>query len=254
MTDRNAVLRSVTDSEDKLFLSSACDKCDRSEKIQKTVYTRFMTPRQALLLRDRIPNIRFFGGYSDGERVMAAFVPNEWEDVRFPICAIKIKNIGKKQLGHRDYMGSILALGITRELIGDIVVTDEGAIVFVCEEIADFITDNLTKVASSGVRLTLCENTEDIQIQRDFKEISATVSSMRLDCIISAALGKSRSMAVSFISEGLVNVNYDTEKSVSRVVKDKDVISVRGFGKMIINTDLYLTKKGRIHINIQKYI
>ena len=251
------VLKSVTDSEDKILLSSVCDKCDRSEKTQSAVYTRFLTPRQAILVKERLSHfsiLSFFGGYDEAERVMAAFLPNEWEEADFPLCAIEIKNIGKKELGHRDYMGSILSLGITRELVGDIVTTDTGAFVFVCEEIADFIMQNLTKVASSGVRLTLCENTEDISIERNFKETSATVSSMRLDCIVSAALGKSRSASADLISQGLVQVNYDTTKNVSHTVKDSDIISVRGFGKMIVNTDLYLTKKGRIHINIRKYI
>ena len=256
MTDRIAVLKGITDSEDKIFLSSVCDKCDRCEKTQRAVYTRFLTPRQALMVKERFSwtDFRFFGGYEDAERVMVAFLPNEWEEAEFPLCAVKIKNVGKKELGHRDYMGTILSLGITRELVGDIVVTSEGALVFVCAEIADFIMDNLTKVASSGVRLTLCENTDDIKVERSFKETSATVSSMRLDCVISAALGKSRSVGAEYISQGMVNVNYDEEKSVSRTVKDGDVISVRGFGKMIIDTDLYLTKKGRIHINIRKYI
>lgn len=257
MTDRDKVLKSVADSEDRLFLSSVCDKLDKSEKIQSCVYTRFVTPRQAMLVKERLSgytDIRFFGGYDGAERVMVSFVPNDWEVPNFPLLCIKIKNIGKKELGHRDYMGSILSLGISRELVGDIVITDEGALVFVCREISDFIMQNLTKVASSGVRLTLCENTEDIKVERNFKVISATVSSMRLDCVISAATGKSRSGASASVSEGLVSVNYDEEKNVSRIIKDGDTISLRGFGKMIVNTDLYLTKKGRIHINIRKYI
>lgn len=257
MTDRKTVLWGITDTEDRVFLSHVCDRCDLSCKTQTVMYTRFLTPRQALLVGERlggICDIRFYGGFDGAERCIAAFVPNEWEELCYPICALKVDNLSKRALSHRDYLGSILALGISRELIGDIVVSDEGAVVMLCRDIADFVMMNLSKVGSVGIRLSVMKDTDTLGIEKSFKDTSGTVSSMRLDCVVSAALGKSRTGAAALITDGLVNVNYNAVKNVSYTVKDGDVISVRGFGKMIVETDLALTKKGRVHINIRKYI
>lgn len=247
----------ITDSEDKLFLSAMCDKCDRSEKTHKIIYTRFLTPRQVILIKDRLSDfcrVEFFGGYEGADRLMAAFLPEYAPEPEYPICAAEITDMGKRELSHRDYMGSILGLGISRELVGDIVVTPKGATVLLCREIADFVEMNLTKVGSSGIKLAITDNTDSLETEKQFKEIGATVSSMRIDCIVSAATGKSRSAALSYIREGIVSVNYDVVKSPSLCVGDGDVISVRGFGKMKLATDLNLTKKGRIYVKICKYI
>lgn len=257
MTDRKMVLCGITDAEDKMFLSHICDLCDRSDKTGMIMYTRFMTPRQAHLVGERLSHIydiRFFGGFDGAERLMAAVVPNDWEEISYPMCAVRVDNLSKKELSHRDYLGSILALGITRDNLGDIAVAEDGAYVLSCVDIADYIVTNLTKIGSSGVRLSVAEDVSALEITKNFKTISATVSSMRLDCIVSAMTGKSRSVASELISDGLVSVNYDEVKSVSHTVKDKDVLSVRGFGKARVETDMTLTKKGRTHINIQKYI
>ena len=257
MTDRKALLCGISDPEDRIFLSHICDLCDRSEKTGMIIYTRFMTPREAHLTGERLSrlyDIRFFGGFDGAERLMAAIVPNDWEEPLYPMCAVRVDNLSKKELSHRDYLGSILALGITRDNIGDIAVSDTGAYVISCADIADYIVSNLTKIGSSGVRLTVEEDVSSLKITKSCKTVSATVSSMRLDCIVSAMTGKSRSVASQIIADGLACVNYDVVKSVSHIIKDKDVLSVRGFGKARVETDMTLTKKGRTHINIQKYI
>lgn len=257
MTDRKAVLHGITDTEERMFLSHICDMCDKSEKTLRVMYSKFMSPRQELLVKERLAplyDIRFFGGFEGAQRVMAAVVPNDWEECEFPMCAVRADNLGKRELTHRDYLGSILALGITRDNIGDIATSEDGAYVFMCRDIAEYIMTNLTKVASSGVRLTREDDFSKVEVTVNFKVVSATVSSMRLDCIVSAATGKSRSVSASFIAEGLVNVNYTPVKSVSYMVKDKDVLSVRGFGKAVVETDMTLTRKGRTHINIKKYV
>lgn len=257
MTDREHILFGVDDSEERLVLSHMCDLYRKSEKTQKILYTRFMTPRQILLAKERfggVADLEFGGGFDDAERCMAAFVPNDREQTSFPLCGIDITNTGKRELSHRDYLGALLSLGITRDKIGDIVVTPKGAVAVVCTDIADFIANNLTKVASCGIKIEIVHDMAGLVIEKKFSDTSCTVSSMRLDCIVSGATGKSRSQSVSLIAEGLVSVNYSQEKNVSHIVKNGDVVTIRGFGKMIVQTDMSLTKKGRIHINIRKYV
>ena len=255
MIDRKQVLWGITEDEDKLFLSRMCDLLQRSEDIYKILYTKFLNPRQQLLIKDRLHgDIRFFGGYEGAERLVAAFVPSEWEEPEFPIAAVKISPTNKRVYSHRDYHGSLLGLGITRELIGDIVVDGSSATVILMEDMADFVMMNLTGVASAKVRITEVKDMAYLASMRSFKESDVTVSSLRFDCVLSAVANKSRSETASLIASGMASVNYDVSKNPSLKINSGDIISLRGFGKALIETDGNLTKKGRIHIKIKKYV
>ena len=257
MTDRKQVLWGITNDEDKLFLSRMCDLCDKSETTGLIMHSRFLTPREQMLLNDRekdFLNTVLLGGYDDADRKLAVFVPNEWQKMPFPISAVRVTPTNKRTYSHRDYLGSVLSLGIVREFVGDIVTDDSGAVIFVMEEIADFIMMNLSRVAHATVKTTLLKPPFELKTDKKFKEAGATVSSLRLDCVLSAILGKSRAISAEFIQEGITQVNYEVVKSVTHKIKNGDVISVKGFGKAQVATDERLTKKGRIHIDIKKYL
>ena len=240
-----------------MFLSKMCDLAQKAENTGRIMYSKFLNPAQRHLVNDRLSRfseISFFGGYEDPDRSVAAFKADTWEELRYPVKAIKIVPSSKKQYSHRDYLGSLLGLGITRELIGDIIITEKGAVVAVAEEIADFIMMNLSRVASATVKLSVTEDLGIYARENRFKETSATVSSLRLDCVLSAVANKSRLNSASCISEGIVSVNYEIVKNTSHQIKNGDVISLKGFGKAIVETEGNLTKKGRIHISIKKYV
>ncbi len=257
MTDRKSVLWGITDDGDRLFLSRMCDLCDRSIKTGLITYSRFLSPREQILVSDRqilFGNISFFGGYGDAERRILAFVPNDWEELSFPISYISARPTNNRQYSHRDYLGSLLALGITRELTGDIAVTEEGAVIAVLAEIADFVSMNLIRVASATVKVNILDKSAFPEGTKTFLSVSATVSSLRLDCVLSAVLGKSRTHSQELISEGSVSVNYNAVKNASLILKEGDIVSARGSGKFKLKTIGSLTKKGRTHIEAKKYI
>lgn len=257
MIDRKQVLWGITDDEDKLFLSRMCDLSSKSETTYRIMYSRFLNPKQQMLVTERLSgytDVAFFGGFDGADRVMAAFIPSEWDEPSYPIVGVEIVPTNKRTYSHRDYLGSLLGLGITRELIGDIIITEKGAVVAVAEEIADFIMMNLSRVASATVKLSVTEDLGIYARENRFKETSATVSSLRLDCVLSAVANKSRLNSASCISEGIVSVNYEIVKNTSHQIKNGDVISLKGFGKAIVETEGNLTKKGRIHISIKKYV
>lgn len=255
MADRKKILWGITDDEERLFLSKMCDIAEKSEVSHKVMFSRFLNPGERMLIESRMADdfsFSFFGGFDDAERTIVAF-GNAWEDIEYPLCAVKIECRGKKALSHRDYLGSVLSLGIKREHVGDILVKDTDALMFLTDEISDFVLMNLNRIASQTIKIYVTDDLSQFETQRRFKEADITVSSMRLDCVLSAVTGRSRSQSVSLIEEGLCNVNYSTVKNVRAQVKDGDIIAVRGFGKCVIETDNALTKKGRIHIKIKKY-
>lgn len=258
MINKAKIILQSDDDEIKLVLSKACDLYAKSEKSTKAFYTKFLTPLEAAIIKGRFPqnelSINFSGGYEDAERQVCAFYTYE-EDVNFPITALYLKLKGKNaNLSHRDYLGSLLSTGIKREVLGDIVLQEGGAYVFCLEEIADYIMESLTKIGGVGVSIRKIDSLGEISIKREFQKLSSTVSSLRCDCVVASALNLARSKACELIERGFVTHNYEQLKSVSAQVKDGDVLSARGYGKFKVSTDGHLTKKGRIHIDIYKYV
>lgn len=256
MINKKQILWGVTDSEDKLFLSKMCDIAARSINTGMTMFSRFLNPGQRLMLEGRFSDeteISYFGGYDGADRTVAAFGGNPNND-EFPICALKITAKNKAVYSHRDYLGSLLSLGITRELLGDIVINGEYAVLFCTADISEFITMNLSRVASATVKLEYIEDLSELNIKRQFKESSLTVSSMRFDCVLSTVCGKSRSETAALIGQGLACINHSPSKNTSARINSGDVLSLRGFGKFTVETDNSVTRKGRIHINVKKYI
>ena len=260
MVNRKEVLFGLLNNDDKTFMSLMCDKADRAIKTKTATYTKFVAPREQNLISERMSRfvqIKCFGGFDDSERNIVCFADYDdfYGEIEFPIDVLKINATNKKVYSHRDYLGSILALGIKRELIGDIVINDECAYVFCHNEISDYIIYNLEKIANARVVIDKCDDISEADIpQKQFKQRNDTVTSLRLDCVVSAAANMSRATSSDAVKKGLVSLNYDTNCHVATTVSDGDVISVRGYGKFIINTDGTLTKKGRYHIQILQYI
>ena len=194
------------------------------------------------------------GGYENAERVIACFYNNELSYL--PIICLKIINSSAKfsqNLTHRDYLGSILGLGIDRGKIGDIIVGDDCTYCFVVDKIADYIVNNLTKVKNAFVTVQICDDYKE-HIQPKFKEITGSISSLRLDCILSLAFNISRSQVTSKISDGLVYVNGRIITTNSYNIKDGDIISVRHLGRFKFDSIMGNTKKDRYFVKLYKYI
>ena len=104
-----------------------------------------------------------------------------------------------------------------------------------------------------GVKTRFADG-EALSREDKFSEITATVASLRLDCIISAALKVSREKAAALIRSGSVSVNHGITESVSENVSEGSVLSVRGSGRFILSEIGGSTKKDRIHITIKKYL
>ena len=149
---------SQTEKEDKLILSRAEDAVDIAERSYQIKTVGFLNPHQRSLIVKKVYssndiNVSFNGGYEDAERCMMICCP-QYVDINIDeiIHVIRIKGRDVGKLNHRDYLGSLMGLGITRENIGDILCVDDGAIVFVKKDIASFIMQNLEKIGRHGIK------------------------------------------------------------------------------------------------------
>ena len=210
------------------------------------------TPKQ-----DWYTRYETYGGYEFSERQMVAFLPDALcYEKSYPICALKIEPLQKKfaeKLSHRDYLGSILSLGIDRCKIGDILVEDEYAILFVHQTLKNFLFEELTRIRHTSIMLSEID-ADAVSYQPKFKEICGTVSSLRLDSLLSLAFASSRSKLVSYIENGKVFVNGKLITSNGFQIKENDIVSVRGLGRFQFKESINQTKKGRYYVKIYLYV
>ena len=189
-------------SDAQKLLEARIDDSLRQSDRGELVCGNFLTPADRayaeIVLRARRASDRafFFGGYSGAERTRIFFIPSYLTDLdgsaeekartycneefSSSICSIIIKGSGYRNLSHRDYLGSILSLGIERREIGDIVVTGEyEAIVFSTDRICNYLITNLEKIATDKVKVKIFDLPEDFKVQKNTVRINDTVASQR---------------------------------------------------------------------------
>lgn len=191
------------------------------------------------------------GGYDESERKIVFIYPfyMYYEDISETLRFIQIEgNFKFKSISHKDYLGSLLSLGIKREKIGDIIIHENFCQVIVTFDICDFILMNLEKVARNNVKLKEISRKEVLYNPPNYKEINFTVSSSRIDCIISGLYNISRQESAKLINNEKVQVNYEKVISCSKEIKSKSLISVRGKGRSQIINIGDLTKKGKFKV------
>lgn len=250
-------------NEEALVINKILDKGKLAAIKQHSVYTDFLNlHEQSLFLAsaDQLTGIYhiFYGGYDYSERKIIAFYPDymDQEDIIYPIDALKIYPRNKKfsnNLTHRDFLGSILGLGITRAKVGDIIVNDDFALAFVCRSISDFIMSSLEMVKQTVVDVELLHTIPEEVTTPKYKDIRGTVSSIRLDSIVSLAFPLSRGKAVASIKSKNVYINSKLIVSPSCKLREGDIVSVRGMGKFLFHSIGNKTKKDRIYIELKRY-
>lgn len=219
-------------------------------------FTAFLDMRQYTMLASQLQagSYRFFGGYPQAERGILCIHPQDFppEDDEFPLVCLTFTHRESDKLSHRDVLGSIMAQQVQRDTIGDIIVTS-GKIQCFATPTAAAVCLQLEKIGRVGVKVTdslpfSCE------IHQEMREISGTVAAPRLDAVLRTALNTGRNACAEFIRGGLVSLNYVQVQDVSCHVAEGDVFSVRGHGKFRLSELSGPTKKGRLHITIEKYL
>lgn len=198
-----------------------------------------------------------FGGYEGAERCMVRFGSEELFGYpeAFPVVCLKIRPLMQKfadDLGHRDFLGALMNLGIERSTLGDIILKDNVGYLFCMETIAPFITENLTKVKHTSV---LCEETKEIPPfgKEDLSEIKIQISSERIDSVVAKVYHFSRSESVEYFRQKKIFVNGRLCENNSYFLKPADAVTVRGHGKFIFEGAMGLSKKGKLNATVSVY-
>ncbi len=243
------------------FINHIADLSKRSEEKNIYTYSNFLNAAQqdeVLKNRKSLGFFTLFGGIDGTDRKMLRFGKEEelYYEEDFPIDCIKIEPKNKKfadMLSHRDFLGATMNLSVEREHIGDIIIKDNTAFVFVTKKMSSFIAEGLTRIKHTEVICSLTEFDESAELFT-IQEKEVISSSARVDCIICAVYNLSRSSAENLFEAKKVFINSSLCESPSKTLKENDVISVRGYGKFILGKELSATKKGRIRYCVGIYV
>ncbi|MBE7048862.1 MAG: hypothetical protein E7393_05790 [Ruminococcaceae bacterium] len=247
----------MTVVEEKLLLARLADLERQAERGNKPCFSRFLDPGEIRIFTEKmrpfLPTL-LWGGYEDAERKMVGFFPDFMNpDIAgFPLCALRFS--AAEPLGHRTVLGSVMGLGLERNLIGDVATEATGPLLFTCEAAREYLCMNLTRAGKIPVKVTEAPIATISVLPREWLPISGTVASLRLDCVLGLLMGVSRAGAEDLLKHEMVSVNFSVCTKGSSLLSAGDVLSVRKFGRAELLEICGETKKGRIRIILKKYI
>ncbi len=250
--------------DDKWFIGHMEDLAVTADQTGYVAFSDFLDDHQRSLLsklEGRLPVcLDYFGGYADAERVMAVFYPDYMEDSLHEIMQEELQLLWiqpldlrfvKKIPGHRDYLGALMGTGIRRDKLGDLLTTDKGAYLWVKRDIAPYLMQELTGVGPTSVMIHPVDASEMPQPEGGTESV-VSVSSMRLDAVISRGFNMGRSEAAKWIVAGKAMRNGLQILDVDKTVAVGDKLTLRGKGLLKIKENKGLSKSGRIQLLVER--
>lgn len=232
--------------------------CQRAVQRDQPLYSHFLNLAEqrdaAIAARKAGAEASFFGGRADCERKMlgvGAFAPPE---EAFPIACLLIAPRGARfaqPLAHRDVLGSLMGLGIEREVLGDIAVRQEGAYIFCESRMADFIMGALEKVGGAFVDCRMSAPPEGAL--RAVRQTRIPVNAPRADAVIARLYGLSRGDAQTLFRQGRVFMDDAPCERPDDTLKEGQILSVRGYGRARYAGIDGQSKKGKLYLLMEIY-
>lgn len=260
----------MVDKDIQLLLRHIQDMIQRCYMQNHPYYSDFLSMEESSAVMDMLSGHREItlhleGGYAGAERQLLAMTPMDYGGADIlPIRCIRIEPVGYRfhdEPEHRDFLGALMHLGINRSMLGDIILKQEMkkghsfpvAYVICTEKICPFIVDNLTRVKHTPVH---CEESDFLlqDYEPALEELTGTVSSERLDAVVAFLTNQSRSKVSALLYAKKVFVNHTLMQNGSYLLKENDVLRIRGYGKYIYQSGKDHSRKGRLVIHVYKYI
>lgn len=266
--DKQQLLKDYKRQEDKICLSQILDKIEFSKSREKLETTDFLDMYQVSLVENffrkiKFENYKLYGGYNNCERKVAIIYPEKYDenmleknyDKILKVVRVMLPEEERGKYTHRNYLGGIVKLGLNREKVGDILVSNEGADIITVQNFANILKEqlpSLTRFEKSDIEIEDIQNLKKIEVK--IEEIKIIVPSLRLDNIVSDLARTSRSKAVQIIAQERVFINGQNETKPSKQLKLNDVVTIRGKGRFIIKEFAGNTRSGRTVLVIEKYV
>lgn len=244
--------------EDRLLLAKVWDKISAGMRRNIPANTGFLSPRELEMchfLFGDAQGLTAYGGYPEAERKMLCYFPDYMEGAEeYPLVCLRAAFYEGDSPSHRDFLGALMGTGINRETVGDICVSKGSCDFFVTEEIAPYILQQFTGAGRVKVRLSQISLSDVAVPEPEIREIRDTLTSMRLDSVIASGFRIGRSLAVQYVTQGKAAIDGLPCEKPDKTVAVGSKISVRGLGKIKLESVNGQTKKGRISVVIHRYV
>jgi len=261
MNKRELLDRAASTAEERMTLARVLDKYEQCQRGGFMTHTDFLTAQEQSAAEDLLRSVgewesHFWGGYEGAERKVMFFLPEWQEEIgdELPFGFLRASFYTANALSHRDFLGSLMGLGLTREKIGDILVTEKSADIAVMDSVAAFLMDNWTAAGRTALKVERISPHVLHIPQTKVRRIRATVMSLRLDSIAAEGFGMSRSKAADLINDGKVHLNHRLCQRTDAAVEAGSVISARGLGKFTVTNIEGVSKKGRTFVELERYL
>ncbi len=232
--------------------------CRRAADRYQPLFSRFLTldeQKQAeIACRKYGAQYRFFGGMADCERRMLGAGAEAPEEDEFPIRCLRIVPRSLKfgqALAHRDVLGTVMGLGLERELVGDIVIREGAAYLFCVRQMADLLRESLVRVGRTDTACEYCEPPQGPV--RTVREVRVQVTSARADAVCAHLFRLSRGDMQELIRQGRVSVDDRPCVKCDQPLSEGQVLSVRGYGRARVQGVESVSKKGKLNLVIELY-
>lgn len=235
------------------------DQISTVQSQYRPVLTTFLNPRQRFIAQTLVNGVdtvkmKSFGGYANAEMQRLLFYPEYFhpEVQDFEIQALQIIYPTKfAELEHRQIMGTLLGEGLDRNAFGDII-TDgvQSWQVLLTGQMARFVSNNINHVGKIKVKWQPIDFVQLVQPHDDWESFSTTVSSLRLDTVVSAGFNYSRNRSKQLIEHQLVQLNWEMMDRPDYPLVLHDILSVRHAGRIRIDQVGNITRKGKQRITL----
>ncbi len=266
MADKTELLnRFAKDPEERVVLARVLDRMERAQRRGIPTQTTFLSPAQRAVTEPLLaacghPRHLFFGGYAGAERTVCVFLP-DWQEEEdwlqgedLPLGAVEALFPEEANLTHRDLLGGLMGLGLTRERLGDILMLPGRAQIVALQETVPILLQQFTQAGRARLQLKEIPLGELSPAPAEVKVIHDTVASLRLDTVLGSGFSLSRGKASDLIAAGRVSLNHRECLKGDKAVAEGDVITCRGLGKCILKTVGGQSRKGRTVIEMERYL
>lgn len=229
---------------------------ERKVDCGETILTKFLDLNEQQLaksLQNRY-EVNFFGGTSYAERTRALINCTNPRISEYHIVAYQIIYPKTLNISHRNILGTLMSLGVKRNLFGDIIVSEDNCYFLCCSEIAEYIEQEFTMINNQKIKLKKVSYQQLENNANDNKQtITVIVPSLRLDVVVANGFNISRNKVVDSINAKEVFLNNKIVTKPDCEVKLNEIISYRGHGRLKLIEIGKVTKKNRLVISLEVY-
>ncbi len=252
------------DADERVVLARALDQMERAQNRSIPCATQFLSPAQRAALDPLLaacghPRHLFHGGYEGAERTVCVFLPDWQEPDGWP-AEDALAAIGATfpptgaGLTHRDLLGGLMGIGLTREKVGDILVGETAAQIVCLREAAPIILSQFEQAGRYRLKLKEIPLSGLSPAPAEVKVIHDTVAALRLDAVLASGFSLARGKAADAVTGGRVSVNHRECLKPDRPVAEGDVLTCRGLGKCVLKAVGGQSRKGRVIVEIERYL